>query len=272
MNMKKIVLTCSRYEGKPCIFLKFEYDDELISIVKKLDGAFWSGRLRVWHIKDSAENMKLIEQLFHGIAEIEFFGIKKDRMNERLTPVKISEDTEIGKSLRRFNEYLTQKRYSKNTIKVYNESLGIFLAWVLKDERKITIENIDSTLKKIWSIGGETGWYYANFLWQIRGIWDKIQGGVGLRRGRKNQFEIEAGESLDFWRVLYANKDEMRFLLYAEMKLPGEAWLEFKIDNENILNQTATFRPLGLWGRIYWYSLLPFHAIIFKGMMKRLAN
>jgi hypothetical protein len=141
-----------------------------------------------------------------------------------------------------------------------------------KDERKINIENIDLTLRKIWSIGGETGWYYANFLWQIRGFLDKLQGGVGLRRGRKNQFEIEAGETLDFWRVLYANKEEMRFLLYAEMKLPGEAWLEFKIDNENILTQTATFRPLGLLGRIYWYSVLPFHAIIFKGMLNRLAR
>ncbi len=141
-----------------------------------------------------------------------------------------------------------------------------------KDERKIAVKNIDLALKKIWSIGGETGWYYANFLWEIRGLWDKIQGGVGLRRGRKNQFEIEAGESLDFWRVLYANKGEKRLLLYAEMKLPGEAWLEFKIDDKNILTQIATFRPLGLWGRIYWYSVMPFHAIIFRGMINEISR
>jgi uncharacterized protein YbjT (DUF2867 family) len=141
-----------------------------------------------------------------------------------------------------------------------------------KDERKIFLENPDSALKKIWSIGGFTGWYYANFLWKIRGFIDKMEGGVGGLRGRKNMFEIEAGESLDFWRVLYANKNEKRLLLYAEMKLPGEAWLEFKIDDYNILIQTATFRPLGLWGRIYWYSVMPFHALIFKGMIKKISE
>jgi uncharacterized protein YbjT (DUF2867 family) len=141
-----------------------------------------------------------------------------------------------------------------------------------KDKRKIFLENPDLALKKIWAIGGDTGWYYANFLWKIRGFIDKLEGGVGLRRGRKNKFEIEAGETLDFWRVLYENKDEKRLLLYAEMKLPGEAWLEFKIDERNFLTQTATFRPLGLLGRIYWYSVLPFHAVIFRGMIKRLAE
>jgi hypothetical protein len=91
-----------------------------------------------------------------------------------------------------------------------------------------------------------------------------------LRRGRKNNSLIFAGDSLDFWRVIYANTEEKRLLLYAEMKLPGEAWLEFKIEN-NILIQTATFRPLGLWGRLYWYSVLPFHGLIFNGMLKELS-
>jgi uncharacterized protein YbjT (DUF2867 family) len=141
-----------------------------------------------------------------------------------------------------------------------------------KDERKIKVINPDLCIKKIWAIGGKTGWYYANILWKIRGFIDKLEGGVGLRRGRKNMYEIEAGESLDFWRVLYANKDEKRLLLYAEMKLPGEAWLEFNIDDKNILTQTATFRPLGLLGRLYWYSVLPFHAIIFRGMLNKIAE
>jgi hypothetical protein len=69
-----------------------------------------------------------------------------------------------------------------------------------------------------------------------------------------------------------ANKEEKRLLLYAEMKLPGEAWLEFKIDNNNILEQTATFRPLGIWGRLYWYAVLPFHGFIFKGMIRNIAR
>jgi uncharacterized protein YbjT (DUF2867 family) len=141
-----------------------------------------------------------------------------------------------------------------------------------KDKRKIKIANTDKALNKIWSIGGSTGWYYGNWLWTIRGVLDKIVGGVGLRRGRKSPTKISAGDSLDFWRVLLANKEEKRLLLYAEMKLPGEAWLEFKIDNNNILEQTATFRPLGIWGRLYWYAVLPFHGFIFKGMIRNIAR
>jgi uncharacterized protein YbjT (DUF2867 family) len=139
------------------------------------------------------------------------------------------------------------------------------------DDRKLHINDIEKVLNKIWSIGGSTGWYYANWLWGIRGFIDKLFGGVGLRRGRKNQTEISPGDALDFWRVLIADKREKRLLLFAEMKLPGEAWLEFRIDNQNVLHQTATFRPLGLWGRLYWYSILPFHGFIFRGMIRNIA-
>ena len=138
------------------------------------------------------------------------------------------------------------------------------------DHRSRTITNHDKCLDKIWRIGGETGWYYGNFLWQIRGFLDKLVGGVGLRRGRTNIDSINTGDAVDFWRVLYANKSEGRLLLFAEMKLPGEAWLEFKINGDS-LEQTATFRPLGVWGRIYWYLVLPFHGLIFQGMLKKLA-
>lgn len=140
-----------------------------------------------------------------------------------------------------------------------------------KDERKIKISSSSRTLDKIWAIGGNTGWYYANWLWSLRGFADKIFGGVGLRRGRKDPREICAGETLDFWRVLLADKKNSRLLLYAEMKLPGEAWLEFKI-TDGLLQQSATFRPLGLLGRLYWYSVYPFHGFIFKGMIKKLAE
>ena len=100
---------------------------------------------------------------------------------------------------------------------------------------------------------------------------DKIVGGVGLRRGRTNFTSITAGDAVDFWRVLYANKNEGRLLLFAEMKLPGEAWLEFKIVDDR-LEQTATFRPLGLLGRLYWYSVLPFHGLIFRGMLRNITK
>jgi uncharacterized protein YbjT (DUF2867 family) len=140
-----------------------------------------------------------------------------------------------------------------------------------KDKRESKINDVDTTLKKIWAIGGKNGWYYADWLWDLRGFIDKIFGGVGLRRGRKSSTEITPGDAIDFWRVLLASKEDKRLLLYAEMKLPGEAWLEFTITN-NTLCQIATFRPLGLLGRLYWYSLMPFHAFIFQGMLKNIAS
>ena len=94
----------------------------------------------------------------------------------------------------------------------------------------------------------------------------------GLRRGRTHPDKIYPGDSLDFWRVLLADKKKKRLLLFAEMRLPGEAWLEFKIDKDNILHQTATFRPRGLKGRLYWYSLVPFHYFIFGGMIRNIAK
>ncbi len=140
-----------------------------------------------------------------------------------------------------------------------------------KDKKSLPIDDFEKCRDNIWKIGGKNGWYKANFLWRLRGFMDKIFGGVGLRRGRTNPTEIAAGDTLDFWRVVYANKEEGRLLLLAEMKLPGEAWLEFKIEN-NILYQTATFRPKGILGRLYWYAVVPFHHIVFKGMIKNIAR
>jgi len=144
-----------------------------------------------------------------------------------------------------------------------------------KREIKIAGEDVPRVMDNIWSIGGSRGWYYGNFLWKIRGYMDKLAGGVGLRRGRTRSSEIYAGDALDFWRVLVADPKKKRLLLYAEMVLPGDAWLEFKIVEENgehILKQTATFRPDGVLGRLYWYSVLPFHFFVFDGMMRNLVK
>jgi uncharacterized protein YbjT (DUF2867 family) len=146
----------------------------------------------------------------------------------------------------------------------------------LVDETRMPFEKDVETVKRnIWAIGGTRGWYYGNFLWQIRGLLDKMVGGVGLRRGRRSPTELRAGDSLDFWRVILSDRKNGRLLLYAEMKLPGEAWLEFRIREEgdkNMLVQKATFRPHGIFGRIYWYMLLPFHLLIFKGMAAKIAG
>lgn len=140
------------------------------------------------------------------------------------------------------------------------------------DKRNMQSEDVEQSLNKIFGIGGQSGWYYADWLWGLRGFMDKLFGGVGLRRGRRNPRNTTAGETLDFWRVIYANRNEKRLLLYAEMKLPGEAWLEFCISSSGVITQTATFRPLGLPGRLYWYLVLPFHAFIFNGMLTRIAK
>ncbi len=144
------------------------------------------------------------------------------------------------------------------------------------DKREMVLQkDPKEVLQNIWEIGGTRGWYYGNILWRIRGFLDKLVGGVGLRRGRRSPNDLKNGDALDFWRVLDANKEESRLLLFAEMKIPGDAWLEFKIrpfDKKYKLIQTATFRPLGLWGRIYWYLVLPFHGFIFNGMIRNISR
>ena len=141
----------------------------------------------------------------------------------------------------------------------------------VSDTRKEKFDNRQGCVNRIWKIGGDNGWYYANWLWRFRGFLDKLIGGVGLRRGRTNKTKLISGDALDCWRVLYSNKEEGKLLLFAEMKLPGEAWLEFKIIDDELI-QTATFRPKGLLGRLYWYSVVPLHAIIFNGMIKKLSR
>ncbi|GAB3204148.1 uncharacterized protein YbjT (DUF2867 family) [Pontibacter aydingkolensis] len=134
---------------------------------------------------------------------------------------------------------------------------------------------VSEVQQNIWRIGGERGWYKTDFLWRIRGLLDKMVGGVGLRRGRRSPIELKAGDTIDFWRVLVADENQKRLLLYAEMKLPGEAWLQFKICEEadgNYLEQLAAYRPKGLLGRLYWYAVLPFHFVIFGGMIQNIID
>ena len=161
--------------------------------------------------------------------------------------------------------------FDEDTLRKYIHvpSNGCFI----DDRRKPIERDVEEVLANMWAIGGERGWYYGNLLWKLRGYLDKLAGGVGLRRGRRDPNQVEAGEAIDFWRVLLADKKEGRLLLYAEMKLPGEAWLQFSVENEGnkkFLRQTATFRPKGVLGRLYWYSVLPFHFFVFDGMLRNL--
>lgn len=138
---------------------------------------------------------------------------------------------------------------------------------------------IKATVDEVWQpvsrIGGRTGWYFGNFLWRLRGIMDRLAGGVGLRRGRRHPTEIRVGDALDFWRVLEVEPPQ-RLLLVAEMKTPGEALLEFQITplakEEVEFQMLSRFLPKGLFGILYWYGLYPFHQWIFYGMLKAIAK
>lgn len=163
--------------------------------------------------------------------------------------------------------------YTQNSLR---EQINVPTHGCFLDKRvRLISQDEKQVLENIWSIGGERGWYYGNWLWNLRGFLDKLTGGVGLRRGRTNFSTIHSGDALDFWRVLYASKLEKRLLLFAEMKLPGEAWLEFRIvskEGKSYLHQTATFRPKGLFGRLYWYTVLPLHFFVFNGMATNIVN
>jgi uncharacterized protein YbjT (DUF2867 family) len=192
-----------------------------------------------------------------------------------ITPISYTRSIELAFDRIEQNQVLSSWKdalTNRNLEQGLSRFIEVPLYGCYSDSKKRHLKDPDLAIERIWSIGGENGWYYADLLWNIRGFIDRLMGGVGIGRGRTSQGTITAGDALDFWRVIYANKEEKRLLLYAEMKLPGEAWLEFKIDGNNTLCQTATFRPMGVWGRMYWLAMLPFHAIIFKGMIRNIAR
>lgn len=143
---------------------------------------------------------------------------------------------------------------------------------VLEDSRTLSLEaSRDQVLESVWSLGGERGWPSMDWAWRLRGLMDKAVGGSGMRRGRRDKHELHPGDALDFWRVVLADREAGRLVLFAEMKLPGEAWLEFTV-GEATIEQRAVFRPRGLFGRLYWASTYPFHLIIFPKMIEHLAQ
>jgi hypothetical protein len=138
----------------------------------------------------------------------------------------------------------------------------------------LTRKNSSRLFEAICTIGGKKGWFNSNYLWKARGFMDKLLMGVGTNRGRKAKTKLQINDVLDFWRVEKLVKNE-QLLLRAEMKLPGKAWLEFKIDKvspENLLTINAYFLPKGFWGHLYWYTFLPFHHYIFYDIIKNLAK
>ncbi len=186
--------------------------------------------------------------------------------------------TAINLAISRITDHRVETRWSDATSHTapWQKAQGD-PAWagetVLRDRREV---DTDISIEKIWrqieGIGGDHGWFGADFLWWGRGLLDRFVGGVGLHRGRRDSNYLRVGDSLDFWRVEELER-EHRLKLYAEMVLPGKAWLEFTVTKENgvvHIVQEATFRPRGLGGQLYWYALSPFHLFVFPTMLRNI--
>jgi hypothetical protein len=144
----------------------------------------------------------------------------------------------------------------------------------LVDSRWVRVEaSPAAAFEPIRRIGGRTGWYYGDGLWHIRGLFDLAVGGVGMRRGRRDPVELAPGDTVDFWRVEAIEPPHL-LRLVAEMRLPGRAWLQFRVEADGtgaIIRQTAFFDPAGFRGRLYWWVLAPAHQLMFPRMLGRIA-
>ena len=187
--------------------------------------------------------------------------------------IPISYEDAVANAIKEIEENQVLSRWNDKSDDVWEKnsqneiSKAIFID---RKEEDISNLNPSKVYQSFIGIGGDNGWFDFDFLWELRGIIDKLIGGVGLKRGRRSQCDLRISDCLDFWKVVDLKKDE-RLLLYAQMKLPGEAWLEFKI-KDNKLIQSAYFYPKGVFGRLYWYTLVPLHYFIFKNMIKSIIN
>lgn len=200
---------------------------------------------------------------------------------QRLMPIPLTPfRTSVERAIRATDEQRVLTRWSGSIRGAIPQALD---ATPLPDNRRELIRDVQKIKTKatmtmlrnaISRIGGEVGWYYADWLWDIRGAIDRMIGGVGVRRGRRHPEQIVIGDSIDFWRV--EDYQENRLLLRAEMKVPGRAWLEFSIRNEEdetrTFTQTAYYFPGSFWGILYWYLLLPLHYFVFAGMARNIVR
>ena len=214
---------------------------------------------------------KLIESIVHPTVVRDESALKVFKIQ----PMGV--DDAIRRAIDNEDKEFAETRWSDSL-----SSSGKMLSWFgvsfgsrLVDSRTVQL-NIPPTLtfKPIQRIGGDTGWYAWNWLWQLRGFLDLLVGGVGMRRGRAHFEILRVGDTVDFWRV--EEHDPNHFLLLAaEMKLPGRAWLEFEVTGDEFsstIRQTAIFDPVGLLGLIYWYALYPLHQLVFAGMLRGIAD
>ncbi len=146
---------------------------------------------------------------------------------------------------------------------------------IIEQRQRVVAKSTGAVYRSFAQLGGRRGWLYLDWTWQLRGMVDRLFGGVGMRRGRRDPEELRSGDTLDFWRVEMVDPGRL-IRLRAEMKVPGRAWLEFEArpesDGKTLLLQTAFFEPKGLFGLLYWYALYPIHGLIFSGLIRRIGE
>jgi len=189
--------------------------------------------------------------------------------------------TAVSLALTRIKNLEVETRWSSaQTPGTHSEPLPTDPSWaggsLYRDERKyLSNDSIDQVWERVEAIGGDSGYSTATWAWELRGLMDRMVGGVGLRRGRRDPLKLREGESLDFWRVEAIERPNL-LRLRAEMKLPGLAWLEFRVEKtsqgKTLLTQRALYHPKGLFGHMYWWAVFPMHGIVFPSMAKKLAG
>jgi len=193
------------------------------------------------------------------------FSVRPRGLREAIARALINEDRELAAT--RWSDALSSAGRTPSWG-------GVRFGSRLVDSRTATVAvPPDAAFAPIQRIGGRTGWYYADWLWRLRGSLDLLVGGVGIRRGRRDPVQLRVGDALDFWRV-EGFEPGRRLRLQAEMKLPGRAWLEFEItgdEHQSTIRQTALFDPVGLAGLLYWFSVYPLHQFVFAGMLRNIA-
>jgi hypothetical protein len=183
----------------------------------------------------------------------------------------------IAAALRNEDHEFAQTRWSDSlsTANPRRDWGGVRFGNRIVDTRIVAVAvKPEAAFAAIERIGGATGWYFGNALWQLRGWLDLFVGGVGMRRGRRDALHLLPGDVVDCWRV-ESIEPPRHLRLTAEMKLPGRAWLEFEVQPGKggvTLQQTAIFDPVGLWGLAYWYALFPLHELVFRGMIRNLGR
>jgi hypothetical protein len=214
---------------------------------------------------------KLIESIVHSTvvrddAALRTFDVRPVGIDDAIRQALANEDQEFAAT--RWSDALSSsgERPSWGGVKFGSR---------LVDSRTARVAVPPSTaFAPIQRIGGKTGWYAYDWLWELRGFMDLLAGGIGVRRGRADDESLRVGDTLDFWRV-EAFEPPHRLRLAAEMKVPGRAWLEFEVSGDgqsSTVRQTAIFDPVGISGLAYWYALYPVHQLVFGGMLRAIVR